>query len=540
MYNDNSVVNLSFNLEKINKIKEDLVNNYFFISDFLEEKKHKSIDRHSMDKIITIQSKLDVAMNFSISKIDFILLELAKKIQINSSSIKKNTINDEFVSPGYIEELGNDFNAEKNSSNDAKFFSDLDFSDFETEKERIENVITEQKRANNEYSNDERNNINITPEEILFFGERIDDIETKMRTDIDKLKMDNKFISDINDNLMLQMQNVSSRANSNNFSYETNSFYLSLEKNLEKIVSKIDDVNNNMSNINILSEKLDRLIEFSQQEIDSGDPEENHLSNKIISLQKENDLYKRKFISSIEELELLKKQSHDDNFHFKNNEDYLMNTSKKLENLEAIISNQISDFQDIESERDKLVKLFENKILDLKNKLNEKETKLNELEFQNPNDNHSDHDNSQLDNNHYSLLLKIEDKLNNLSTDFVNKNDLAYVNENEIEKIINHIDQKNNEGFLKIQKDLKEAYEKLDKSISIKDDYLYNTIDDNSIDAKPIKLENIEKNNIIKEQYFVDSNLENNLIDDLESNINQLRQFEKFLIDFNFEIDRFK
>lgn len=540
MYNDNSVVNLSLNLEKINKIKEDLVNNYFFISDFLEEKKHKSIDRHSMDKIITIQSKLDVAMNFSISKIDFILLELAKKIQINSSSIKKNTINDEFVSPGYIEELGNDFTAEKNSSNDAKFFSDLDFSDFETEKERIENVITEQKRENNEYSNDERNNINITPEEILFFGERIDDIETKMRTDIDKLKMDNKFISDINDNLMLQMQNVSSRENSNNFSYETNSFYLSLEKNLEKIVSKIDDVNTNMSNINILSEKLDRLIEFSQQEIDSGDPEENHLSNKIISLQKENDLYKRKFISSIEELELLKKQSHDDNFHFKNNEDYLMNTSKKLENLEAIISNQISDFQDIESERDKLVKLFENKILDLKNKLNEKETKLNELEFQNPNDNHSDHDNSQLDNNHYSLLLKIEDKLNNLSTDFVNKNDLAYVNENEIEKIINHIDQKNNEGFLKIQKDLKEAYEKLDKSISIKDDYLYNSIDDNSIDAKPIKLENIEKNNIIKEQYFVDSNLENNLIDDLESNINQLRQFEKFLIDFNFEIDRFK
>lgn len=542
MYNDNSVINLSFNLDKINKIKDDIINNYFFISDFLEDKKSKVIDRDSMDKVVAIQSKLDVAMNFSISKIDFILLELSKKIKLDNENINKISTNNEFTSRGYIDEMGDDFIAKKKSVSDANFFSDLDFSDFDTEKERIENTLNKKKEKNSRHSEDKKNDINISPEEILFFGERLDDIETKMKSDIEQLKMDNKFISDINDNLMLQMQSVAAKPYSDNFAYENNSFYLSLEKKLEEIVSKIDDINANLLNINILSEKIDKFVEYTQSKNNIDSPHNNHLSDKIVSLQKENDLYKRKFISSIQELETLKKQSHDDNFYFKNSDDNLMNTSKKLENLEAIISNQISDFRDIEFERDELVKLFENKILDLKTKLIEKETKLNELEFNSSNIPLVNYDNSSLHSNedYYSLLLKIENKLNNLDRDFINKSGLEHAKENETEKIINYIDQKNSEGFLKIQNDLKESYEKLDKTISSKDSYLYNNRNRDSINEKPIKLENLEKNNIIKEQYFVDNILEDNLIDDLEGNINQLRQFEKFLIDFDFEIDRFK
>lgn len=533
MYNGNNIVNLSFTLDKINKIKDDLINNYFFISDFLKEKKHKSIDRDSTEKIITIQSKLDIAMNFSISKIEFILLELRKKIKTNSSATNKISINDEFVSPGHIDEIENDFIAKTNSIEDAKFFSDLDFSDFESEKDRIENTINNSKRNADKSFQDEKNNINITPEEILFFGEKLNDIETKMRLDIDQLKMDSKFISEINDNLMLQMQNMSPKPGHDNSAYETNAFYLALEKNLGQIIAKIDDINTNMSSINILSEKIDRLTSKNPQTNDYSTQDENDFSNKIISLQRENDLYKRKFISSIEELEMLKRQSHEDNFHFKNNDDYLMNTSKKLENLEAIISNQISDFQDIEYERDELLKLFENKILDLKKKLNEKEIRLNELEFRNPANNSQNYDDKYLhsNNDYYSLLLKIEDKLNNLSTNFVNKNDF------ELAKLDN---SKKSEEFSKIENDLKESYAKLDKFISVNDGHLYKDIHNTPIDTKPIKLENNEKNNIIKEQYFVDSDLENNLIEDLEVNINQLRQFERFLLDFNFEIDKFK
>ncbi|MEG0992179.1 MAG: hypothetical protein RSE26_03125 [Malacoplasma sp.] len=626
MYNDTLNTSTSLNnINKVKKIKDDLINNYFFISDFLEAKKLKWSDENLINKIASIQSRLDFAMNFSITKIDSIISDLVIE-QENEKTRNKQSINHDFFSPGNITVLNDEAKEEVVSKNDANFLSNLDFSDFQSiddilmKKRKIVEIVDDE---NLELSSKSKNNsntqsdTNVLPDDILFIDGKINDVEARIKVDIDQLKMENKFISDINDGLMVQLQNLTSRPiPNNNEVFETNTLYLNIEQNLENIIWKINELENNVLKIDHLGKKIDDFIQPSS-EVKIVDDNSSELKDKINHLKKENDLYKRKFLSSINELETLKSQAAETSFHYKSNEDYIMNTSKKLANLENIISNQIDDFEDIEAERNELVKLFENKIFDLQNRLNEKDYMLYNAES--PSTNESAIPKAELEN-YFSLLLTIEDKLNNLNKNTLKKDDLNSLKDNlvvdredETHKIMDYLHQKNNENFLKIKEDFIESYERINKSMSIKDneikvvesvdknilnddlkskdwsklekgqegifdddkqfnndvlennswdsnfdnidsfneeindknnsnnnqDFSEDISENNLSDDNSIKWENAEKNNIIKEQSLDERILENNLIDDLETNINKLREFEKFLIDLSFEIDKF-
>ncbi|MEG1353654.1 MAG: hypothetical protein RSC65_01650 [Malacoplasma sp.] len=626
MYNDTLNTSTSLNnINKVKKIKDDLINNYFFISDFLEAKKLKWSDENLINKIASIQSRLDFAMNFSITKIDSIISDLVIE-QENEKTRNKQSINHDFFSPGNISVLNDEAKEEVVSKNDANFLSNLDFSDFQSiddilmKKRKIVEIVDDE---NLELSSKSKNNsntqsdTNVLPDDILFIDGKINDVEARIKVDIDQLKMENKFISDINDGLMVQLQNLTSRPiPNNNEVFETNTLYLNIEQNLENIIWKINELENNVLKIDHLGKKIDDFIQPSS-EVKIVDDNSSELKDKINHLKKENDLYKRKFLSSINELETLKSQAAETSFHYKSNEDYIMNTSKKLANLENIISNQIDDFADIEAERNELVKLFENKIFDLQNRLNEKDYMLYNAEL--PSTNESAIPKAELEN-YFSLLLTIEDKLNNLNKNTLKKDDLNSLKDNlvvdredETHKIMDYLHQKNNENFLKIKEDFIESYERINKSMSIKDneikvvesvdknilnddlkskdwsklekgqegifdddkqfnndvlennswdsnfdnidsfneeindknnsnnnqDFSEDILENNLSNDNSIKWENAEKNNIIKEQSLDERILENNLIDDLETNINKLREFEKFLIDLSFEIDKF-
>ncbi|MEG1151137.1 MAG: hypothetical protein RSD51_03525 [Malacoplasma sp.] len=626
MYNDTLNTSTSLNnINKVKKIKDDLINNYFFISDFLEAKKLKWSDENLINKIASIQSRLDFAMNFSITKIDSIISDLVIE-QENEKTRNKQSINHDFFSPGNISVLNDEAKEEVVSKNDANFLSNLDFSDFQSiddilmKKRKIVEIVDDE---NLELSSKSKNNsntqsdTNVLPDDILFIDGKINDVEARIKVDIDQLKMENKFISDINDGLMVQLQNLTSRPiPNNNEVFETNTLYLNIEQNLENIIWKINELENNVLKIDHLGKKIDDFIQPSS-EVKIVDDNSSELKDKINHLKKENDLYKRKFLSSINELETLKSQAAETSFHYKSNEDYIMNTSKKLANLENIISNQIDDFADIEAERNELVKLFENKIFDLQNRLNEKDYMLYNAES--PSTNESAIPKAELEN-YFSLLLTIEDKLNNLNNNSLKKDDLNSLKDNlvvdredETHKIMDYLHQKNNENFLKIKEDFIESYERINKSMSIKDneikvvesvdknilnddlkskdwsklekgqegifdddkqfnndvlennswdsnfdnidsfneeindknnsnnnqDFSEDILENNLSNDNSIKWENAEKNNIIKEQSLDERILENNLIDDLETNINKLREFEKFLIDLSFEIDKF-
>lgn len=626
MYNDTLNTSTSLNnINKVKKIKDDLINNYFFISDFLEAKKLKWSDENLINKIASIQSRLDFAMNFSITKIDSIISDLVIE-QENEKTRNKQSINHDFFSPGNITVLNDEAKEEVVSKNDANFLSNLDFSDFQSiddilmKKRKIVEIVDDE---NLELSSKSKNNsntqsdTNVLPDDILFIDGKINDVEARIKVDIDQLKMENKFISDINDGLMVQLQNLTSRPiPNNNEVFETNTLYLNIEQNLENIIWKINELENNVLKIDHLGKKIDDFIQ-SSSEVKIVDDNSSELKDKINHLKKENDLYKRKFLSSINELETLKSQAAETSFHYKSNEDYIINTSKKLANLENIISNQIDDFEDIEAERNELVKLFENKIFDLQNRLNEKDYMLYNAES--PSTNESAIPKAELEN-YFSLLLTIEDKLNNLNNNSLKKDDLNSLKDNlvvdredETHKIMDYLHQKNNENFLKIKEDFIESYERINKSMSIKDneikvvesvdknilnddlkskdwsklekgqegifdddkqfnndvlennswdsnfdnidsfneeindknnsnnnqDFSEDISENNLSDDNSIKWENAEKNNIIKEQSLDERILENNLIDDLETNINKLREFEKFLIDLSFEIDKF-
>ncbi|MEG1010182.1 MAG: hypothetical protein RSF67_10300, partial [Clostridia bacterium] len=427
MNNDSLNTNITFNINKVKKIKDDLINNYFFISDFLEAKKQKITDKNLLIKIASIQSKLDFAMNFSISKIDVAISELivAKENEVISD---KQSINHEFFSPGNITAINKEFDEEPISKNDSNFFAGLDFSDFESsddillKKRKIIEIPDDDNLETDNKSNTTssfQTQTNVSSDDILFIDGKINDVETRIKSDIDQLKMDNKFISDINDGLMLQIQNLTSRPISNNNEiFENNTLYLTIERNLENIINKINELEANVLKIDNLGQKIDNLIQTNSEIKVNDDTSE--LEEKIANLKNENELYKKKFLNSIRELEILKSQSNEDKFYNKNNEDYLINTSKKLENLEHIISNQIDDFQGIESERQELIKLFENKISDLQKRLNEKDIILNDAE-------RLAHNNlsiqkSELEN-YFSLLLKIEEKLNNLNINTLKRDD---------------------------------------------------------------------------------------------------------------------
>lgn len=515
-------LNINFKIDKVKYDRDLIEKNYLNISDLINNGIKNSLDENLINKLKKIQTNLDNAMNFFYSKVNLIIKSLESKEKM-LSNIPKRSLNNDFISNGNIDSfndqiLFNDIRSELTASERDFFATNAikqeplsEFEDFEENNNKllISNLNNEEKKLEEKK---EAQKIQLSEAKILFFDEKIKEMENKLKNELERVKQTSAMTLSQTDDVMLKLHKLEeiARSGNPNSNFKDNKYFQNLNSILNSTLLKLENIEKNVAN----KEEKEKLLLSSDLEklnvIKSMNIQMEELKNNVNSLSSENAEYKQKIEKYVSDIKKLREKINSSEEYINKTNKNFINNSHKLEDLEKIFSSQILEYEELSKERSELIEGLEGKIYLLKNKLknNENEFEIFKSKLQ---------DQFALLEKQYSDALL--EKTNSISFENKNENmDSMFVDKGLFAKENSKIDHNEKENIEKINEGIKKLEEQSSNE-----------------NAEPITLPYVSENNYY-DAFEKNNHKDESFLDENSFSNNNLRTSNQSLDDAKFNL----
>lgn len=380
-------------VNKIIEKKERIEKNYFDTLNIFNNILQNSINQKTIVEVTERKEKLDLATNTAISTLDLV----QKKLELAINEIEFGNGSSSWDSFEKSKDLANDINKAVNVDPSNILNNRLDYI------KDLRNVVEYGDELRNDWNDQEaidyfniKDELNQTldfdqkydfsaPKQVrdglwndeqFAFEDRLNLLEQKLDNEIEKLRIQGETLESHKESILVAIHNLEKNALTSGIGFgETkiiNSFqnsdlyFSSLDKSVNNAVQKLDEVTERISStMTLLS--TDHIMNLERISLSLIKTLENTLGNltyDVNHLRKENTDYKRqvedykKIIDDLTRENQLKDQELDSSFKS------WMENSRKISNLEEILSQQNIDYDSLDASKSKIIENLEKQVLD--------------------------------------------------------------------------------------------------------------------------------------------------------------------------------
>ena len=373
------------NLEKIREVllkisqkKQNIENTYFqTLTHFNEILKSDPNNKDLLIKISVRKKTLDDSVNKIIIYLENLTIALSNAFaQIsNNQDLLDDGENQEYLitKPITPQDLDTQFEYEKELRN-YKSSQSLDFSILEKEASEYDKIssvfdtVINEINKEFEYSAPKEVRNGLMNDSEYVFDDKLNLIETSLRNEIENNSVGTKFLEEQNKYLMDTLNKVATQnaLTPQGKNLDSELYFSTLDKTVNAAVEKFGVASEKMSNaINVLSiNQIESLEKLSLPLIKSLESTLKSLTQDLEVTRNENNYYRTQLDEYAKTIAVLQKENNLKENELKSSYDSWLSNSRRVSELEEIVNEQSNDIKSFYEEKNDIITMLEQKIVD--------------------------------------------------------------------------------------------------------------------------------------------------------------------------------